>query len=134
MRGEVVAAALAGEHRIGHPRCQLGAHRAVAHEDEAGARLHGLHRLVGGQHDAQVLLRRQPADIAQDQVVGPRPPALAQRGAAPRRVEALGVDAAPDDAEALEAAVRQLDAHGLGGHHGRVAAVMELAQIAHDGP
>jgi hypothetical protein len=57
----------------------------------------------------------------------------AQRGAAPGRVEALGVDAPSDDVQALEALLAQLPAQIGRGRERGVTEVVELAQVGQQG-
>lgn len=106
---------------------------AVAHHDQSQTPLPGvlLQAGKGAAKQRQVLFRGQPADIQYDQFVFRDAPLLAQAVATPCRMKQLGIHAAPEQVQVMEATAGQFGVLEWTGHQGGLAAFMETAQVVH---
>ena len=119
----------AGQHHIGMRADDGLAHRAIADDDHACV---GTLAADGGeraQGEAEVLLRRQPADADHRQAVRFHAPLPAQRRAAAGGRVQRGVDPARDHLYALVALGTQAACEFGRRHESRRSAVVETAQI-----
>ena len=108
--------------------------RAVADDDEAQVGPVAPRPLEGAQRELDVLLGGDPAHREQHRRLGPGLPLRAQRGAARRRREARGVDAAADDGQLVEAGRGELPPGRVRRHEGAVGQVVEAPHQAERRP
>ena len=112
---------------------QLGPLRAIAHQHQLQARVHGPHGLEGIDQQAQVFLGGQPPHRQHHPVVLAHAPLRTQAGIAVGGVEHGRVNATRHHMQALKALAIQRAAQLLGGHHRAVGLVVELAQVGGNG-
>jgi hypothetical protein len=130
--GEIVADARTSEDQVRVFLLQMWALGTVANQHKARARTLPLDGVETGECQGQILLRRDPTHIEDDQIVFGAAPGSAQFSRAPLRCELIDVDSAPEDMQILEAlgsqAITQLDGWNQRG----IGAVVEMSQCFGD--
>ena len=112
---------------------QFFAHRAVAHQYQAGMGVAVLDGLKSPQQKRQVFFWRQSADANHSQAFRPEAPTGAQWVATVRRIEGHGINTAANYPQVMETHKRQRIPQSLGRHHGAVGPVVKLTEVGHDG-
>ena len=113
---------------------QLRAHRAGADHDQFQFRFDGLHGFEGAQHQRQILLGRDAADINDCQIViVNQAPLPAQFPAALARMKQGSVHSARNHLQVLITLLRQRVAQLIGGNQRGVGAVVQVAQMGGNG-
>ena len=108
VRGKVSTCAKTSEDQVWMCARERRTHRAIAHHDQAKTAVRLLHRPIGRDRQLDVLLRRESADVQNDQIVIRRAPLGAEREGAMSWIEGSSVYPTTEHGQALEARCLEL--------------------------